>query len=156
MSTLFDLGGVHETPMPPEPSTPAWVTAIETRTGGELRLTSGRAIPAPCSRCGRWTLQGYDAPRCAGLAIVDPNPLDPTLEAACVILAIPTWQLWGTPGRYELTPRHEPGVRHAATHRPATDVVVVAAHRCGHPPLAPETVRITRPRPPAARDAPPF
>jgi hypothetical protein len=138
------------------PATPHWVTALEARTGGTARLTSGGAIPAPCTTCGRWTLQGYDAPRCAGHAITDPHPLTPALEAACVILAVPTWQLWGSPDRYELTPRHEPGVPPIGTARPAGDVVVLAAHHCGRPPLAPDPIPVTRPRTAATLDAPPF
>lgn len=136
------------------PVIPWWAQAYETRTGGELRLTSGKAIPARCDRCGAWTLHGYDAPLMAGLAVVDPNPLTPVLEAAAVVLDLPTYQLWGAPGRWSLTPRHEPGVRRIGTARPAGDVIALAAHTC-RPPLSSAHLRMTA-RTPARTDQPPF
>lgn len=156
MSTLFDLPDDVDRPAQTTPSTPPWVTALEARTGALASLASGRAVARPCTRCRRWTLQGYDAPLIAGHAVVDPNPLTPQLEAAAVILAMPTWQLWGRPGAYQLTPRHEPGVHYIGTARPAGDVVVLAAHRCAYPPLAPDSIPATRSRTADVVGEPPF
>lgn len=132
--TLFDLPN-NAAPRPS--SEPAWLTAYTTRTGADPnpRLAGTRAIPRPCPTCARLTLTGYDAPLIAGLATTDPYLLTPNLEAAALILARPTYQLWGAPGRYELTPRspiHITGLR-----LPSADhVPVVAAHDCPRPPLS--------------------
>lgn len=117
-------------------STPRWLQAYATRTGADPALGT-TAVPRHCRTCRRLILAGYDAPTLAGLALVDPYALTPQLEAAAVILAVGTWRLWGAPGGYELTSRHEPRV-----HRPERltsaggDVVVVAEHRCEFPPLS--------------------
>jgi hypothetical protein len=138
-------------------SEPAWVAAFTRAHGATPTLASGRALPRPCPRCGRWTLVGLDAPRCAGLARTDPHPLTPQLEAAAVILATPTWQLWNFVGRHELTPRYEPGVPPHARLEPADHVVVLAAHVCGRPPLSRATLRIRSPRTATSTDGvPPF
>ncbi len=129
-------------------STPVWLDAYTTRSGDDPRLVGTRAIPRTCL-CGRLVLVGYDAPVIAGLATVDPYQATPQLEAAAVILATATYQLWGDPGRYELTPRHVPGLRALGTKRPAGDVLVVLAHTCHRPPLA------TTPLPAPARPARP-
>jgi hypothetical protein len=90
----------------------------------------------------------------AGLAVVDPYRLTAALEHAAVILARPTYRLWGHPGHYELTARtpvHPPYPNLAS----ADTVPVVAAHQCDAPPLS------TLPLPTAAHrgghpDDPPF
>lgn len=121
----------------PKQDIPAWVAdAIETRTGAELRLSGDRAIPARCTRCGAWTLHGYDAPRMATLAVVDPFLATATDEAVAVVLEQPTWRLWGNAGRWSLTDRHHPGVTPPCRYPSADDVRVVIAHHCGRPPIA--------------------
>ncbi|MFD6094558.1 hypothetical protein ACFWGN_20800 [Oerskovia sp. NPDC060338] len=145
MTALFDL----DNPTPAtrrDPSTPAWVIAFETRTGATATLAGGRAIPRPCSSCRAWTLTGYDAPLIADTATVDPYAATPLQEAAALILAVATYQLWGTPGRYHLTPRHLPGLRILGHHPPATHVTVVIAHTC-RPPLATQPLPALRPSP---------
>jgi hypothetical protein len=118
------------------PPQPPWLRAHLAHTGDDPTLTGTHAHPRHCKTCGHLTLTGYDAPLIAGLAITNPNPLTPQLETAAVILAIPTWRLWGTPGHYELTPRHIPGLHTIGRHPPASDVTVLAAHQCGTPPLS--------------------
>lgn len=135
MTVLFDLPNDVGRHAPDASSTPAWLAAYTTRSGDDPRLVGTRAIPRTCP-CGRLVLVGYDAPVIAGLATVDPYAATPQLEAAAVILATATYQLWGDPGRYELTPRHVPAVRTVGVKRPASDVLVVLAHTCYRPPLA--------------------
>lgn len=154
MTTLFDLPNDATQTARRDPSTPPWLAAYTTRSGDDPRLVGTRAIPRTCP-CGRLVLVGYDAPAIAGLATVDPYTATPQLEAAAVILATPTYQLWGDPGRYELTPRHIPGVRTVGTKRPASDVLVVLAHRCDRPTLA--TTPLPAPhRPARPGDVAPF
>lgn len=132
-----------------------WVDAYTTRTGmPDPRLAGVTAKPRHCTTCGRLTLAGYDSPACADLAITDPYALTPTLEAAAVILARPTWQLWGAPGRYELTARTPTrllGVRLV----PADRCVVVATHDCTHPPLSRTALPTRQPRYVVDTDGPP-
>lgn len=154
MTVLFDLDDTP-TPKPPStPGTPWWARAYETRTGSELRLAGDRLIPARHD-CGAWILHGYDAPIAAVHVHLDPNPLTPALEAACVILAIPTYQLWGTPGRWFVTIRHQPGLARLGRVPPADDVVVLAAHQCGRPPLSAHQLRMTATTRPTPTE-PPF
>lgn len=126
--------------------TPPWVTAYETTSGGAVRLSGGKAIPAPCPTCRRWCLTGYDAPRCAIQAWVDPNPLTPALEAAAIVLARTTYRLWGRAGAYELTWRLAPGVPVIGRLAPADTCTVLADHDCNSPPLAREFIRISIPK----------
>ncbi|TKR27151.1 hypothetical protein FA014_01990 [Cellulomonas hominis] len=113
-----------------------WLAALATRTGQDPGLLGTKAVPRWCARCRRLVLAGYDAPVCATLCIADPYRLTPQLEAACVILARPTYQLWGIDaGRLKLTSRHIPGFVQARDFPPADHVVVLAAHDCDRPPL---------------------
>lgn len=145
MTALFDLPDTAVQTARRAPSTPAWLAAYATTSGDDPRLVGTGAVPRTC-RCGRLVLVGYDAPAIAGLAIADPFRATPPLEAAAVILATPTYQLWGEPGRYELTTRHHPGVRTVGMKRPASDVVVLLGHDCTRPALATEPL----PAPPHA------
>lgn len=135
MSTLFDVDDALPSEPRPAPARD-WVEGYQTKTGmPDPRTTGTTAQPRHCTTCGRLVLAGYDAPMLAGLAVTDPYPLTPALEAAAVILARPTWRVWGTPGRYELThrtPETDPTVRLLGADR----CVVVASHHCHHPPLA--------------------
>ena len=92
------------------------------------------------------------------LAICDPNPLTPQLEAAAVILRIRTYQLWGNPGHYELSPRHQPdGCIYSWTHhRPADQTTVLAEHRCGKPPLTNAVIPVAPPHAYSYDGPPPF
>jgi hypothetical protein len=146
MTALFDLPDNPTTTHRRDPSVPAWVTALETRTGTTATLTSGRAIPRPCPTCHAWTLTGYDAPLLADTATVDPYAATPLQEAAALHLQIATYRLWGTPGRYQLTPRHTPGLRVLGRHPAATEATVVIAHTC-RPPLATQPLPALRPTP---------
>lgn len=140
-------------------TTPRWLDAYTTATGlPDPRLAGTTARPRHCDTCRLVVLAGYDAPLCAGLAITDPYLLTPRLEAAAVILTRPTYRLWGYPGSWQLLPRHRPDVHPIVRHPPAgPDVHVLAAHRCGTPPLS----RIHLPAPgahhwPGPNDTPPF
>lgn len=139
---------------------PRWIDAYETASGmPDPRLAGTAAKPRHCKGCGLLVLAGFDAPLIAHLAIVDPYAATPVLEAAAVILDIPTYRLHGMPGGYELAPRFIPGQTPSCTHAAAGgDVVVVLAHVCGRRPLA--TIALpTRASPGAAFDSagpPPF
>lgn len=132
-------------------TTPAWLHAYATTTGNDPALTGTPAIPRWCRTCGLLTLAGYDSPLIATLAITDPWLLDWRQEAAAVILARPTWRLWGWPGNYELTNRHWPGLTPIGRHPPAdptatAGVHVLATHACGHPPLSTTPLPVRPPR----------
>lgn len=138
---------------------PRWLQAHADRTGDDDALIGTRAVPRHCRACGLLLLAGYDAPLIAGLAVVDPYRLTSQMEAAAVLLGRPTWRLWGAPGRLELTGRFYPGVLPLGRHPPAEEVVVVAAHRCGTPPLSSVPLPVRAPRVVAAGDDdedPPF
>lgn len=115
----------------------AWVSAYTTASGmPDPRISGVTAKPRPCTTCGALTLTGYDAPLCAGLAVADPYLLTTTLEAAAVILRVTTYRVWGTAPDLQLTERHRPDNTLRVTRAPADRVPVVAAHRCGYPPLS--------------------
>lgn len=119
---------------------PRWLDAYLTGTGlPDIRLAGTTAKPMHCHGCGLVVLAGYDSPLGAVLAIADPHPLTPQLEAAAVILGRPTWHLWGHPGCYELTAR-TPVWTKSIPLRTGTNVLVVASHRCGTPPLTRDTL----------------
>jgi hypothetical protein len=137
--------------------TPAntWVDAYTTRTGmPDPRLAGTLAKPHHCRHCARLLLVGYDSPTLADLATVDPYVLTPALEAAAVILARPTWQLWGPPGRYQLTARTPVRITGLAL-IPADRCVVVATHHCGRPPLTHTPLPTRAPAWVADSDGPP-
>lgn len=137
-------------------STPRWLDAYATTTGHDPALIGTRAVPRHCRTCHRLVLAGYDAPIAALLATCDPHPLTPRLEAACVILARPTYRLWGIPGRYELTPRHHPGIHPISREPPADQCLVLAAHACGHPPLSHDHLPVTTRHTSSTDGPPPF
>jgi|GEM_PF-1185678 len=117
-------------------TTPHWLQAHATRTGNDPTLTGTRARPRWCRTCRRLVLAGYDAPLAAGLAITDPHPLTPQLETAAVLLARPTYRLWGTtPDTYELTPRTPTYPPHIPLPPASPTVIVLTAHNCDRPPL---------------------
>jgi hypothetical protein len=130
-------------------ATPRWLAAYATRTGADPALVGTRAVPRHCRTCRRLVLAGYDSDVAGWLAIVDPYRLTPQLEAACVVLARRTYKLRGVAGHYELVPRYSPAVLPFGPRPSADDVVVVAEHHCGTPPLSltplPTTAHITNP-----------
>jgi len=131
---------------------------LATTTGlPEQHLSGTRVVPRHCPDCGRLVLLGYDSNVAAFLATVDPYKATPHDEAAAVILARPTYRLWGRPLHYELTRRHVPGHQHTLTYPRADtpDVTVVLAHHCHTPPLAREPIPVRPPRPAVDHDAPP-
>jgi hypothetical protein len=135
---------------------PPWLDAYTTRSGmPDPRLASLTARPRHCAGCGRLVLAGYDSPACADLAVADPNPLTPTLEAAAVILARPTWRLWGQPGHYELTARTPARVLGVQLVPAGPDVIVVATHDCARPPLTRTTLPTRPPQFVVDSDGPP-
>lgn len=140
------------------PTTPRWLHAHAARTGDDPTLVGGRARTRWCRTCGLVVIAGYDAPLIATLAICDPYALDWKTEAAAVILARPTWRLWGTPNTWLLTDRHIPGVHPIAHHPPADphhDVIVLARHICGTPPLSRTPIPEPPTRAPFDTDSPP-
>lgn len=136
-------------------TTPHWVDAYQTKTGmPDPRLVGLGAQPRHCHTCGLLVLAGYDAPACADLATCDPYVLTPALETAAVILGRPTWQLWGHPGRYELTAR-TPALLLGVRLVPADQCVVLATHQCGRPPLSIAALPTRPPRFVVDSDGPP-
>lgn len=123
-------------------TTPRWLHAYATTTGDDPTLAGTRAVPRWCRDCRHLVLAGYDSPLIATLAICDPHPLTAQLEAAAVILARPTWRLWGAPGRYELTPRTPAWTASTRLAPAGPDVLVLASHHCGRPPLTREPLPV--------------
>lgn len=141
------------------------MSPIPRHVADHLELTTGlpadhlagtRAIPRPCPDCARLTLTGYTGKLLALLATVDPYALTTHQEAAAVILARPTYRLWGTPHRYELTNRHQPRLPPWLTYPPADTpgVTVVAEHHCHTPPLGTTPIPLRPPRTAINHDAP--
>jgi len=117
---------------------PDWRALHALKTGDNAALIGTRAQVRNCAHCGLIVLAGYNSHVMASIAITDPFLLTPQLEAAAVILNIHTYEARGHPGRYELTNRHWPHLTRPdwIHYKPATDVNVLAAHRCGYPPLS--------------------
>lgn len=92
-----------------------------------------RAARAGRHDCGAWVIAGLDDPRCAIVAVCDLAPLSSLGEALALIAGRPTYALSRRAGRYELDHRSDIDIRASPPGRPGTDVL--AAHRCGSPPL---------------------
>ncbi len=126
--------------MTPHTNTPHWVDTW-TQTSGlpNPRLAGTTTRPRTCRTCGALTLTGYDAPLAAELATCDPYRLTPHHETAAILLGIPTWQLWGTPGSYEIT-RRTPNHINGTQNTPADKCTVLATHRCGMRPISTDPI----------------
>lgn len=135
---------------------PAWLAHYQTTTGLPDPRRQGRnARPTTCPRCGRLVLTGADHHRIAAYPTVDPYALTPQLEAAAVILAIPTYELRGQPPTWELHPRTFPTVPTWPI-PPANQCRVVAEHSCDNPPLSTTPLPTRRTPTPATTNTIPY
>lgn len=98
---------------------------LENKTGGFRAARWGR-----CPDCQELTLHGMDADLCAGMVTVDPTPLSPQQEHACMIVGRPTFTIKPRGNSYELNDRRGAylyGSR-PPDHRTHT---IIPAHKCG-------------------------
>lgn len=93
---------------------------------------SRRAKVRPCPACGVPTLIGLDDPRCANEARADLLILTALGEALALLAGRSTYRLRNA-GRTELDYRDRWQI--AGKNADRDDVDVLAAHRCGAPPL---------------------
>lgn len=133
---LSDQAAPVTTTAPPASAIPAWLQQHLTTRGlwdadGVARKVRARR----CRRCGKLTLVGLDAPRCAGTATTDPRPLSALGEAAALILGLGTYALRFAAGHLELDRRgtfeirgSPAGAVRVLTRYDRYDVV--AEHRC--------------------------
>ena len=106
-----------------------------TKTGGFRAARFTR-----CKTCGHWTLHGPDDDRAAIQTTVDPTPIDPEQEYACVVFqGRRTYTLGRTPtGKPQIETRDPLAIATPCTR------TVVPAHKCG-------ATRFTSTPPPATR-----
>lgn len=113
-------------PAPKKPGIDDWLLAqLETKTGGFRAARWGR-----CRTCQQITLTGMDADLTAGIATVDPTPLSPQQEHACMITGRETYTLTNRGNTYTLDDRRGAtryGPRPPNHHRST----IVPAHQCG-------------------------
>lgn len=121
---LFPAG---DTPAPrmPHPDgvgyMPAWIAdQIQADTHTARRTAQYQT----CPKCQEITLTGLDHDTAAFTAIVDPTPLTPTTELACIIQARRTYTAWRTTNGYQLELRD---------HVTMSDLThpVLPRHQCG-------------------------
>lgn len=138
----------------PAKAIPTWLADhLATTLGVDPRGVGRRARTATCPTCQRPVLRGLDHDRTAGVATVDPSPLNPLGEALALLDGRSTYDLaWR--GRYELDHRNQWVV---AKHPPSSSRCVVTEHRCHVAPLP--TLDVPDPRPanaPRSADAPAY
>lgn len=114
------------TKAPKKPGMDDWmVQLLEAKTGGFRAARWGR-----CTTCGELTLHGMDADLCAGMATVDPTPLSPQQEHACMITGRETYSVKERGTSYELNDRRG-AYRYGARPPDQRGKTIVPAHQCG-------------------------
>jgi hypothetical protein len=83
--------------------------------------------------CGAWTLVGLDDDTLAFTARVDPTPLTPVGELACVLAGRPTYDLTRRGTRRVLDARDDHALRARPPAAPGARYDVLPAHRCHQP-----------------------
>jgi hypothetical protein len=83
--------------------------------------------------CGAWTLIGLDDDVLAFQARVDPTPLTPAGELACVLAGRPTYDLTRRGVRLVLDARDDHALRARPPAAPGARYDVLPAHRCHCP-----------------------
>jgi hypothetical protein len=83
--------------------------------------------------CGAWTLIGLDDDVLAFTARVDPIPLTPAGELACVLAGRPTYDLTRRGTRRVLDARDDHALRARPPAAPGARYDVLPAHRCHQP-----------------------
>jgi hypothetical protein len=108
--------------------------------------------------CGAWTLIGLDDDVLAFQARVDPTPLTPAGELACVLAGRPTYDLTRRGVRLVLDARDDHALRARPPAAPGARYDVLPAHRCHCPvPGAHAVPVVTRaPSPAQSTDRVPF
>lgn len=105
--------------------------------------------------CGAWTLVGLDDDLLAIQARVDPTPLTPAGELACVLAGRPTYDLTNRGGRRVLDLRDDYAIRARPPAAPGARYDVLPAHRCHQPTpgvqAASTTPRVSTQTPPSDR-----
>jgi hypothetical protein len=91
------------------------------------------AAPRLCLTCGAWTLVGLDDDTLAFTARVDPTPLTPAGELACVLAGRPTYDLIRRGTRRVLDARDDHALRARPPAVPGARYDVLPAHRCHQP-----------------------
>jgi hypothetical protein len=91
------------------------------------------AAPRLCLTCGAWTLVGLDDDTLAFTARVDPTPLTPAGELACVLAGRPTYDLTRRGVRRVLDARDDYALRARPPVAPGARYDVLPAHRCHQP-----------------------
>lgn len=138
-------------------SAPIWLARYMTTTGAPDPRRVGRAArPRGCPRCGRLVLVGEDHHRMAAVVTVDPYALKTPDEVKAILDGIATYELNGEPPAWELRPRTIPTVPLIGKRSPAESVRVVAAHRCGRPPLTRDALPTRAPPLDVDDDEPPY
>lgn len=111
---------------PKKPGMDDWLkTQLENKTGGFRAARWGR-----CPTCNELTLHGMDADLTAGMATVDPTPLSPQQEHACMITGRETYSLKERGTSYELNDRRG-AYRYGARPPDHKGRTIVPAHKCG-------------------------
>ncbi|WP_334168842.1 hypothetical protein [Timonella senegalensis] len=124
--TLFTL----ESTPPQPPATDYWLHLLEQKLGATPALHNCLRHNR-CPTCNTWILEGYDHHRTGKHTRLHPRLATPNQETACILLNIPTYQLWGPPGDWTITTRYEPNIPPLEPHPSADQVNVIHAHRCG-------------------------
>lgn len=100
---------------------PAWLLA---------KIGPHRAAHLAKCGCGAPLICGLDADNAAILARCDPTPIDEFGEAIALMNGRPTYDLTGDSRRKELEYRYEWSIKRPRKYS------VLAAHKCGTPPLS--------------------
>lgn len=109
--------------------TTAWLYRHLEQTGALGPDRIGRAVRATaCRKCHAHTLTGLDGDLCAGVARVDPEPIDAIGEALALLTGRRTYCLHNSGDRYELQLRDQWKITGAPAGTRPYDVV--AEHTC--------------------------
>jgi hypothetical protein len=108
-----------------------WMARVLADRGG---APLGARYAAPrLHHCGAWTLVGLDDDVLAFTARVDPTPLTPAGELACVLAGRPTYDLTRRGTRRVLDARDDHALRARPPAAPGARYDVLPAHRCHQP-----------------------
>lgn len=111
---------------PKKPGQDDWLKQLlEQKTGGFRAARWER-----CKDCDQLTLHGMDADLCAGMVTVDPTPLSPQQEHACMITGRPTYSLKPRGTSYELSDR-DGAYLYGSRPPDQRGKTIVPAHQCG-------------------------
>jgi hypothetical protein len=117
---------------------PAWLRRHLHETGAMVDGVTRKARIHACPKCGRAVLKGLTEEPCSILATCDPTPLSNLGEAMAVLDDRMTFDLAYRGGRLELDDRDDFHIKGSPPESPDSwraHSDVLAAHRCGTPPL---------------------